>query len=225
VVSAQSPAAAASFPPECPCILNAVPAWGDVVMAAGRLLIMALLILAPGHAAAQTLPWSVDPPRSAPAPWPESAPAALFQPMTGFPRAAPRDGGGDRPCLPEFTRLREEVEKRGKAAKAASERKVGREEMCKYVTAFAEAEATWVDFTETNTGTSCGIPVQIANQLKQLLANTEQTKQSVCAAGPAGVPPMLRRNYMDDLPRRDHPAGWQIIDLPDRDRGGWGTLR
>jgi hypothetical protein len=180
-------------------------------MAAGRRFLMpALLILAAGHAAAQTLPWPGDPPRGAPAPWPEGAPAAPpgWPPLTLLmPRAASPLGGGPSPCLPEFTKLREEVEKRGKAAKAASERKVGREEMCKYITNFAEAVATWVNFTEKNTQTSCGIPVQVAAQLKQMHANTEQSKQRVCAAGPAGVPPVLR-DHMDDLPRRDHPAGW-----------------
>jgi hypothetical protein len=108
--------------------------------------------------------------------------------MGGPGMGPPGGGGGPPPCMADFVKLREEVEKRGKAAKAASERKVGREEMCKYITTFAEAEAKWVNFTEKNTQTSCGIPSQVATQLKQMHANTEQSKQRVCAAGgPAGM--------------------------------------
>jgi hypothetical protein len=98
--------------------------------------------------------------------------------------------GGQPPCMGEFVKLREEVEKRGKTAKAAGERKASREEMCKLITTFVEAEGKWVRFVEVNTQTSCGIPAQVATQLKQMHSNTEQTKQRICSAGggPAGVP-------------------------------------
>jgi hypothetical protein len=95
--------------------------------------------------------------------------------------------GGGTPCMAEFIRLREDVEKKGMVAKAAGQKKVGREEMCKYVTTYAEAEAMWVRFTESNVQT-CGILSQIVIQLKQVHANTEQTKQKICTAGPAGSP-------------------------------------
>jgi hypothetical protein len=96
-------------------------------------------------------------------------------------------GGGMPPCMAEFAKLREEVEKKGKAAKSASERKVGREEMCKYIGTYAEAEARWVKYTETNVQ-GCGIPLQIVNQLKQVHTNTEQTKQKICMAAQAAGP-------------------------------------
>jgi hypothetical protein len=92
--------------------------------------------------------------------------------------------------MAEFTKLREEVEKKGMAAKAAGQKKVGREEMCKYVSSYADAEAKWVKFTVSNIQT-CGIPPQIADQLKQVHSNTEQTKQKICAAGPAAAAPSL----------------------------------
>jgi hypothetical protein len=92
--------------------------------------------------------------------------------------------------MAEFTKLREEVEKKGMAAKAASKKKVARDEMCKYVTSYADAEAKWVKFTVSNIQT-CGIPAQVADQLKQVHTNTEQTKQKICAAGPAAAAPTL----------------------------------
>jgi hypothetical protein len=94
-------------------------------------------------------------------------------------------GEGVPPCMADFTKLREEVEKKGLAAKAAGQKRASREEMCKLITSYAASEAKWVKFTETGVGT-CGIPPQIANQLKQVHANTEQTKEKICAAGPAG---------------------------------------
>ncbi len=138
----------------------------------------------PGPSAAQ-MPWPGDPPQSgAAAPWPGERAAP---PVMGGPRPAPMGGGigGGTPCMAEFIKLREDVEKKGMAAKVAGQKKVGREEMCKYVTTYAEAEATWVRFTESNVQT-CGIPSQIVIQLKQVHANTEQTKQKICTAGPAG---------------------------------------
>jgi hypothetical protein len=102
-------------------------------------------------------------------------------------------GGGAPPCMAEFIKLREEVEKKGVAAKAAGQKHVGREEMCKLITAYAATEAKWVKFTEGSVQT-CGIPPQVANQLKQVHSNTEQTREKVCAAGgpvPGGGPPSL----------------------------------
>jgi hypothetical protein len=92
--------------------------------------------------------------------------------------------------MAEFAKLREEVEKRGLAAKAAGQKHAPREEMCKLIMDYSASEAKWVKFTEAGVG-ACGIPTQIANQLRQVHANTEQTKESICTAGPAaGVPPI-----------------------------------
>jgi hypothetical protein len=88
--------------------------------------------------------------------------------------------------MAEFMKLREEVEKKGLAAKAAGQKHVAREEMCKLITAYAASEAKWVKFTEAGVGGNCGIPQQVANQLKQVHTGTEQTREKICAAGPAG---------------------------------------
>jgi hypothetical protein len=115
--------------------------------------------------------------------------------------------------MAEFTRLREDVARTGAAAKSAGQRKVPRDEMCKYVTAHAAAEERWVSFTAAGVQ-SCGIPPQIATQLKQVHADTEQTKEKICVAGLAGpvTAPNLtvknndaslwlyRRTHVDDFP-------------------------
>jgi hypothetical protein len=96
--------------------------------------------------------------------------------------------------MEEFTQLREEVQKKGLAAKAAGQKHAAREEMCKLITSYAASEAKWVKFTEAGVGT-CGIPLHIAAQLKQVHANTEQAREKICIAGfgsgGVGGPPSL----------------------------------
>jgi hypothetical protein len=96
-------------------------------------------------------------------------------------------GGGNPPtCVVEFGKLRDEVQKKGAAAKLASEHKTPREEMCKLVVAYSSAEQRWLKFAEAGV-TGCGIPVEIVNQLKQVHARTEQAREKICAAGPANA--------------------------------------
>src|SRR6266446_8226625 len=122
------------------------------------LLVIAAIMLPVCPAAAQTLPWPTDSPRAGTAaPWPgERAPAA--SPAPGMspmgappPMASPFGGGGGAPpCMAEFARLRDDVQKRGLAAKAAGQRKVSRQEMCKHITAYSAAELKCVKYTEAN---------------------------------------------------------------------------
>lgn len=123
---------------------------------------------------------------------------------------APGMGGAMPPCMAEFTKLREERDKKGKAAQAAGERKVNRDEMCKYITSYADAEAKWVKYAETNVQ-GCGIPVQIVNQMKQMHSGTEQTKQRVCTAAQAPGPSLSDALGVNRL-------------TPDNTKAGNGTL-
>ncbi len=195
--------------------------------------IIAAAMLPACSAAAQTLPWPTDPPRpaappaaapqapwptaSTPAPWPAGAPPAA--PMPAPPAVAappaqgsPFDGGGMPPCMAEFTKLRQDVEKRGLAAKAAGQRKASREEMCKHITAYSAAELKWVKYSENNV-TTCGIPTQVVQQLKQVHSNTEQTKEKICAAGPSAAPPSL-----------SDALGTTRLPTPETTKTGSGTL-
>src|SRR5262249_52780179 len=142
----------------------------------------------------QQAPWPNSAPAPQPqpqqAPWPNAAPQA--QPMAAPPMAAPPMGGGgfggptaeQQECMTKFTVLRSEVEKRGMAAKAGSEKQVSREEMCKLVTAYSAAEIKWVKYAEGNMS-KCGIPKEIVHQLKTVHARTADGQKKLCAAGPA----------------------------------------
>jgi hypothetical protein len=90
-------------------------------------------------------------------------------------------------CMTHFTSLRSAVEKRGMAARTASEKRASREEMCKLVTAYSAAEIKWVKYAEGNM-TKCGIPKEIVTQLKTVHAKTADGQKKLCAAGPAGGP-------------------------------------
>jgi hypothetical protein len=187
------------------------------------LLVIAAIMLPACQAAAQTLPWPSDSPRAGTAaPWPgERAPSAspmpapAMSPMMAPPQASPFGGGGGAPpCMAEFARLRDDVQKRGLAAKAAGQRKVSREEMCKHITAYSAAELKWVKYTEGNI-TSCGIPAEVAQQLKQVHSNTEQTKEKICTAGPGptAAPPSL-----------SDALGTSRLPTPETTKSGNGTL-
>ena len=91
-----------------------------------------------------------------------------------------------------FIPLREEAEKRGKLIKAAGERKAGPDEACKLIGSYGQAELKMIKYVETNSA-KCGIPAQIAEQLKTGHKNTETMQKKVCDAaqqaqqrGPAG---------------------------------------
>lgn len=150
----------------------------------------------PQQAPAQTA-WPAAAPQQAPAqtPWPAAAQPA--QPMAMPPPGGPVMGGGmmgggptaaQQACIQEFGKFREEVEKRALAAKAGSEKKVPREEMCTLVTAYSAAETRWIKFSEDNIA-KCGIPKEAVNQIKGVHVHTADARKKICATGPqAGAP-------------------------------------
>ena len=117
---------------------------------------------------------------------PSPFPATGAAPITGSafqrPPAPPSQAGGPPDdCMKKFLPLREEAEKRGKAIKAAGERKAGPEEACKLIGNFGQAEIKMIKFVETNAA-RCGIPAQVADQMKSGHKNTENMQRKVCAA-------------------------------------------
>jgi hypothetical protein len=89
-------------------------------------------------------------------------------------------GGQPPPCVIEFGKLRDEVQKKGAAAKDASEHKVACGKICKIVQAYSAVEGNWLKFAEAGVST-CGIPREIVNQLKQVHARTEHARIGICA--------------------------------------------
>jgi hypothetical protein len=127
---------------------------------------------------------------------PSSFPVQGAAPITGsaFERgpAPPSQSGSAEECMKAFVPLREDAEKRGKMIKAASDRHAPPEEACKLIGNYSQAEIKMIKYVE-NHAAKCGIPPQIADQLKGGHKNTENMLQKVCAVaqqqqqrGPAG---------------------------------------
>ncbi|MFZ5738334.1 MAG: hypothetical protein ACOY6K_15820 [Pseudomonadota bacterium] len=128
-----------------------------------------------------------------------SFPAAGAAPIAGGggafgppPGAAPmgQQAGGEA-CMNDFLKLRKEAEKRGQAIQAAGKRKAPATEACKLIGAFASSEVAMIKYVVSN-AKRCGIPNEIADQLKTGHKRTEQMQKQVCniaeqqQRGPAG---------------------------------------
>jgi hypothetical protein len=129
-------------------------------------------------------------------PFPSAGAAPMMGGAGGFgpPPGAPRSpqGGPPEACMKAFLPLREDAEKKGKLIKVASERHAPPEEACKVIGNYAAAEVKMISYVEKNSE-KCGIPPQIADQLKAGHKGTEALLKKVCTvaeqmktAGPAG---------------------------------------
>ena len=112
----------------------------------------------------------------APSPFPSQGAAPVSQ---GFSAPPPQASGAADACMKGFVPLREEAEKRGKLIKAASDRKAPPDEACKLIKNYGLAELKMIKYVETNSA-KCGIPPQIADQLKNGHKNTEKMQTQVC---------------------------------------------
>ena len=115
---------------------------------------------------------------------PSAFPATGAAPITGSafergPAPPSQAGGPPDACMKGFLPLREEAEKRGKLIKAAGERKASPEEACKLIGNFGQAEIKMIKYVESHSA-KCGIPPQIADQLKNGHKNTEAMQKKVC---------------------------------------------
>jgi hypothetical protein len=194
--------------------------------ARGLFVLSAIAVLPAVQASAQTMPWPTDAPRTGAAQpaWPNPGGAAATPaaptPMMMSPAPAAIPGFGTPPaqqsmppCYVEFTKLREEVEKRGKAAKTASEHKATREEMCKHITAFTAAEGKWAKFIEENSA-KCSMPPELASQIKTAHSRSEEMREKICspmAAGPVA-------------PSLSDALGTTRLPTPQTTKTGSGTL-
>ena len=93
--------------------------------------------------------------------------------------APPSQAGPSDACMNAFMPLREEAEKRGKLIKAASDRHAAPDEACKLISSFSVAEVKMISYVVGHSA-KCGIPPQIADQLKAGHKNTEKMQKQVC---------------------------------------------
>jgi hypothetical protein len=82
-------------------------------------------------------------------------------------------------CMKEFVPLRTEAEERGKLIKDASARHAPASEACELIGSFGQAEIKMIQYVEAYAA-KCGIPPQIAEQLKTGHKNTEGMQKKVC---------------------------------------------
>ncbi len=93
--------------------------------------------------------------------------------------------------MAEFKPLRDETEKRGKAIKAAGDRKASPKEACGLIGRFSQAELKLLNYVTANQK-RCGIPPEVPDQMKQGRLTTDKLLKQVCEAakqqqaGPAG---------------------------------------
>ena len=99
------------------------------------------------------------------------APAPFFS--AGIASSAPS------PCTKDFAPLREDAEEKGKLIREARDRHAPPDEACKIVGNYSAAEAKMIKYVEINAA-RCGIPDQVASQLKAGHKNTEGLLQKVC---------------------------------------------
>ena len=90
------------------------------------------------------------------------------------------------PCVKEFSRLRDDAEKKASAIRAAGERKAQPREACQLFNAFVAAQSKMVKYA-TDNSVWCGIPNQVLANLKDGLAKTSDVRTKVCQA--AAAPP------------------------------------
>ena len=109
------------------------------------------------------------------------------QPRAPNPFDNPPQQQQEPPCFKEFSALRGEAEKRGKAIQAASQRKAQPPEACKLFNLLVTAETKLIKYAEDKSA-SCGIPPQVASQLKENHGKIVGIRNRICqvaAQGPA----------------------------------------
>lgn len=121
---------------------------------------------------------------ASPTAFPSGGAAPIAGTGGGLPQPPSAGGGGGDPgaaCVREFQPLRDETEKRGKAIKAASDRKASAQEACGLIKNFSAAELKLMKYVSANSA-RCGIPPQILDQMKQGRATTDKLLAQVCNA-------------------------------------------
>ncbi|MSP31988.1 MAG: hypothetical protein EXR03_04085 [Pseudolabrys sp.] len=108
--------------------------------------------------------------------------SAQFQPPPQQPQGQAQQ---PPPCLQEFIKLRDDAQKRAAAIQAASQRKATPKETCALFNAFSASEVKLIKYANDNS-TWCGIPPEVAENLKKGHARTAEMRSKICQAAAAG---------------------------------------
>lgn len=121
---------------------------------------------------------------------------AQFGGMPGMP-GGPGAGFGGPPAAPppecqQILTIRDEVQKHGLAIEAANQKKAHVTVACRLFRNYLSAEARMIRALETS-GSKCGVPPQIVQQVRSSHAKASQLGKQICeaAARPAQTGPSL----------------------------------
>jgi hypothetical protein len=123
---------------------------------------------------------------------------AVAKPAAAQFQAAPPPQQQTPPCFADFSKLRDDTEKKGKAVQAASTRHANAKEACGLLNAFTGAEGKMLKYA-TDNATWCGIPPQIIEQIKKGHEQSVALRVRVCeAAANAGRQVVPRAPSLSD---------------------------
>jgi hypothetical protein len=147
---------------------------------------------------------------------------AQFGGMPGMPGSPGAGGGGfgapqqgPPPRCQALLTVREELQKRGEAIQAANQKKADVKVACGLFRNYIATEAKMLKLLEAD-GATCGVPAQVAQQVRGSHAKAQQLGKQVCdaaARGPAPAGPTLS----DTL-------GTSPVIPDSRDKKGAGTF-
>jgi hypothetical protein len=105
------------------------------------------------------------------------------------------------PCVQEFFKLRDDAEKKAAAIKAANDHKVSPREACPLFSALVAAQTKMLKYTNEN-GVWCGIPKNVADQIKLAVTKVSEIRTKICqvAAQPAAQGPSLSDALISPVP-------------------------
>jgi hypothetical protein len=105
------------------------------------------------------------------------------------------------PCIKEFFKLRDDAESKGKAIKAANDRKATPKEACQLFGAFVAAQSKMLKYASENT-TWCGIPPQVVENIKLSVTKMSEVRNRICqaAASPMQQGPSLSDALTSPVP-------------------------
>lgn len=100
---------------------------------------------------------------------------------------APAPQQQEPPCVQEFFKLRDDVQKKGLAIKAANDRKAPAREACQLFGVFISAQTKMLKYANDNK-VWCGIPQQVVEDIKQTITKISEVRTRVCQAAVSPQP-------------------------------------